>query len=153
VGSIWIHIIFPIIATISYGILFNVPKKALIGGGLIGMCGWLVVYELRTFYLSAVAASLIAGFLVATLSQLIAKPFKLPSTNFSIAGIIPLVPGSKAYRTMRSFVEGDYVGGLALGAETFLSAGAIAAGLMISLSIFSIGKGKGIGWQHGTRHS
>ncbi|WP_025028151.1 threonine/serine exporter family protein [Caldalkalibacillus mannanilyticus] len=148
----WTHLILSFTATLSYGVLFNVPKKALIGGGLIGMSGWLLVSMfIYYFQFSYMAAALIASFVVATISQIASKMMKMPSTNFSIAGIIPLVPGAMAYRTMRSFVDGDYVNGLALATETLLSAGAIAAGLMFSLAIFF--SGKGMGWRHGTKRA
>lgn len=148
----WTFLIFSFLATISYGILFNVPQKAIFGGGMIGMGGWMIVSLLLTStMIPQIPAILIAGFFVATVSQLLAQRLKLPSTNFSIAGIIPLVPGAMAYRTMRSFVDGNYIEGLALATETLLSAGAIAAGLMISLSIFSLRKG--IGWRDGVKHS
>ena len=135
------HILFPFLATIAYGILFSVPRKALIGGGIIGMSGWLFVYLVSQYWLAHIPTVLMASFIVASVSQLVARKLKMPSTNFSVAGIIPLVPGAMAYRTMRSFVAGDNVEGVALAIETLLSAGAIAAGLMISLSIFFVGKG------------
>lgn len=147
----WTFLLFSFLATISYGILFNVPQKAILGGGLIGMGGWTIVSLLAASVIPQIPAILIAGFFVATLSQLLAQRSKMPSTNFSIAGIIPLVPGAMAYRTMRSFVDGNYIEGLALATETLLSAGAIAAGLMISLSIFSLRKG--IGYRDGVKHS
>jgi uncharacterized membrane protein YjjB (DUF3815 family) len=147
----WIFLLFSFLATISYGILFNVPQKAIFGGGLIGMGGWTIVSLLTPTVIPQIPAILIAGFFVATVSQLLAQRLKLPSTNFSIAGIIPLVPGAMAYRTMRSFVDGNYIEGLALATQTLLSAGAIAAGLMISLSIFSLRKG--IGWRDGVKNS
>jgi uncharacterized membrane protein YjjB (DUF3815 family) len=148
----WTDFFFSFIATISYGILFSVPRKAILGGGLIGMSGWIIVQVLiHRFHFSDIASVLIASFVVASISQLVAKRMKMPSTNFSIAGVIPLVPGALAYRTMRSFVAEDYLTGLALATETLLSAGAIAAGIMFSLSIFFAGKGTG--WRHGAKHS
>jgi len=149
---VWSHLIFSFLATLSYGVLFNVPKKALITAGFIGMSGWLLVQgAIYYFSFSYIGAALIASFVVASISQLASKQTKMPSTNFSIAGIIPLVPGAMAYRTMRSFVDGRYVEGLSLATETLLSAGAIAAGLMFSLAIFL--KGKGMDWRHGAKRS
>jgi uncharacterized membrane protein YjjB (DUF3815 family) len=145
-----LELLFAFSATVAYGILFNVPPKAVIGGGVIGMIGWLIVSLLARFWsLSAILSVLIASVLVALLSQLLAKWFRLPSTTFSIAGIIPLVPGAMAYRTMRSFVDGNYPEAIALAAETMLIAGAIAAGLMISLAIFSLWKG--MSWRDGVK--
>jgi uncharacterized membrane protein YjjB (DUF3815 family) len=151
VDVVWTHLIFAFLATIAYGVLFNVPPHTLIGGGMIGMSGWFVVSLATSAGLAEIPAVLIAGFCVATVSQWLARLRKLPSTNFSIPGIIPLVPGAMAYRTMRSFVDGDYVAGLALATETLLSAGAIAAGIMFSLSMFALTKG--IGLRDGVRRT
>lgn len=144
----WTSIIFSFFITISFGMLMNVPLRTLPIGGLIGMSGFFVASELQELALSKVFAVLLASFCVATVSQLLAKQMKMPSTNFSIAGIIPLVPGAMAFRTMREFFNEQYLEGVALAAQTFLAAGAIAAGLMLSLAIFSTGKG--VGPRHGT---
>ncbi|GAA0353586.1 threonine/serine exporter family protein [Bacillus horti] len=143
--------VFSFTATVAYGLIFNVPKKALASGGIIGMGGWLLVQWLSAEWLSSMVSILIASIFVASVSQLLARPLKMPSTNLSIAGIIPLVPGAMAYRTMRSFVDGNYIEAIELATETLLMAGAIAAGLMISLSIFSMTKG--MSWRNGVRHS
>lgn len=148
--NLLIEAIFAFTATIAYGMIFNVPRKALLGGGIIGMLGWLLVQFLSATSLSTMICILFASFFVASVSQLLAKGLKLPSTNFSIAGIIPLVPGAMAYRTMRSFVDSNYVEAIELATETLLMAGAIAAGLMISLSIFSMTKG--MSWRNGVKH-
>lgn len=142
---------FAFTATIAYGLIFNIPRKALLGGGMIGMGGWLLVKWFSQTDFSRILGVLIASIFVASISQILAKFFKMPSTNFSIAGIIPLVPGAMAYRTMRSFVDGNYVTAIELATETLLMAGAIAAGLMIALSIFSMTKG--MSWRNGVRHS
>ena len=79
-----------------------------------------------------IAATLIAAFGVATISQILARLKKMPVTVFSIAGIIPLVPGGMAYETIRQFIQNNYDEGIRLATVTLLMAGSIAFGLIIS---------------------
>lgn len=122
-----------LITTMAFGIIFNVPKKSIITGGIIGMIGWYVLILLtREHQFDMVSATLIAAFIVATSSQILARYQKMPVTVFSVAGIIPLVPGGLAYDTMRHFVENDYNVAMEFATKTLLISGAIAFGLIFS---------------------
>ncbi len=113
--------------------IFNVPKRALPTGGVIGMLGWVLYNWLSlNYHYDIVAATLISTLFVAIMSQLLARFQKIPVTVFSISGIIPLVPGGLAYETMRNFVENEYSIAIKLATKTLLLSGAIAFGLIIS---------------------
>ncbi|WP_251554195.1 threonine/serine exporter family protein [Neobacillus muris] len=119
-------------ATGAFGIIFNAPKESLLKCGLVGMGGWLVYYVLEKHMGDAVFATLSATIFIAVISQEMAKIYKTPVIIFSVAGVIPLVPGGLAYDAMRKFVENDYNHALGLAAKTLLLAGAIAFGLVFS---------------------
>lgn len=138
-----IELIVSFFATVSFGILFSVPRNTLLFGGVIGMLAWGIFRTLPEFGVTAIFATSVASVTAATLAHLLAKKYWVPATAFTIPGIIPLVPGSKAYYTMLAFVEGDYIGGLELGIETMLQAGAIAGGIVFAIAVFSFGKGIG----------
>ncbi|AGK52200.1 threonine/serine exporter family protein [Bacillus sp. 1NLA3E] len=120
------------ISTAAFGILFNVPKQSLIKCGLVGMFGWVVYILLEDNGLNVVMATLAASFFIAVISQIFAKRYKSPVIIFSVAGIIPLVPGGLAYDAMRNFVENNYNLAVALAAKATLISGAIAIGLVFS---------------------
>ncbi|NHC40487.1 threonine/serine exporter [Bacillus sp. MM2020_1] len=120
------------LATGAFGILFNAPKETLVKCGLIGMGGWLIYYLLEDYSNNAILATLAATVFIAVLSQQLAKFYKTPVIIFSVAGIIPLVPGGLAYDAMRNFVENDYNSALALAAKVLMLAGSIAFGLVFS---------------------
>ncbi|SES40896.1 threonine/serine exporter family protein [Salipaludibacillus aurantiacus] len=136
-------------AIIGFGIIFSVPRRALLLGGCIGVVTWLVLQTGTAIGASSVIATVMASLTAATIAHLLAKKIRIPVTTLSIPGILPLVPGSRAYFTMLSFVEGEYIQGLEYGVETMLQAGAIAAGLVLALSIFSFGKGIGNRYETG----
>ncbi|GAK01417.1 MULTISPECIES: threonine/serine exporter family protein [Geomicrobium] len=131
------------IATIAFAIIFNIPYRLLWMIGLIGMLSWSVYSLLPITGVGPVPAAAVAAFSSALISHFAARKKRVPVTTFTIPGIIPLVPGGRAYETMLAFVQGDYIEGLSQGAGTLLQAGAIAGGLAFALSIFSIGRGVG----------
>src|SRR5574342_854333 len=126
------QLITSFIATGAFGILFNAPKETLIKCGLIGMGGWLIYYLLERYSNDAISATLAATIFIAVLSQELAKFYKTPVIIFSVAGIIPLVPGGLAFDAMRNFVENNYNAALGSAAKVLMLAGAIAFGLVFS---------------------
>ena len=119
-------------ATAAFGVIFNIPKESLIRCGLIGMGGWLIYYILNGYFGNAVLATLLATVFIAVLGQQMAKVYKTPVIIFTVAGIIPLVPGGLAYDSMRNIVENDYNLAIASAAKVLMLAGTIAFGLVFS---------------------
>lgn len=116
----------------AFGVIFNTPRRTLISCGLVGMSGWLIY---RTFFLvfeDSVQASFAGAFAVSIVAHLLAKKFRMPMIIFSIAGIIPLVPGSKAYNAMRNIVEHNYLEAIAFASEALMISGAVAMGLVFA---------------------
>jgi uncharacterized membrane protein YjjB (DUF3815 family) len=120
------------VATAAFGVIFNAPKETLIRCGLVGMGGWLIYYVTEDYTGNAILATLGATIFIGVVSQELAKFYKTPVIIFSVAGIIPLVPGGLAYDTMRKFVESDYYTAVALGAKVTMLSGSIAFGLVFS---------------------
>jgi uncharacterized membrane protein YjjB (DUF3815 family) len=81
------------LAAAGFGILFNAPRKMLFYCGFVGMTGWLVFAMLNERIGDQVQASFLGSFAVALVAHLFAKHFRTPMIIFSVAGIIPLVPG------------------------------------------------------------
>ncbi|WP_087973596.1 threonine/serine exporter family protein [Oceanobacillus rekensis] len=131
------------IASAGFGIIFNAPRNALVQCGTIGMLGWILYYTLAERGLDVVPATIFAAMLVAILSQICAKYYKMPIIIFNVSGIIPLVPGGVAYNAMRNFVENDYFTAVQLSAQVMLLAGGIAIGLMFSEVVNQITKKAG----------
>ncbi|UQD51120.1 hypothetical protein C0971_03050 [Bacillus methanolicus] len=120
------------IASAGFGIIFNAPKRSLVKCGLIGMSGWIIYFLIEANGFDPAAATLAASFFIAVISQVFAKIYKTPIIIFSVAGIIPLVPGGMAYDAMRNFVENDYNTAITLVAKATMISGSIAMGLMFS---------------------
>ncbi|WP_156290909.1 threonine/serine exporter family protein [Oceanobacillus salinisoli] len=120
------------VASAGFGILFNVPRSALVQSGLVGMFGWILYYVLVDAGMDVVPATVFGAMLVSVLSYTSAKIYKKPIIVYTVSGIIPLVPGGIAYNAMHQFVENNYDVAVQLSAQVMLLAGGIAIGLMFS---------------------
>lgn len=127
------HLITSFIASAAFGIIFNVPKKALLQCGFVGMVGWFIYIMLESYYgIDMIVSTLVAAIFIAVISQTFAKIYKTPMIVFNVSGIIPLVPGGMAYDAMRHIVENDYSTAVQLAAKAFMVSGSIAMGLVFS---------------------
>jgi uncharacterized membrane protein YjjB (DUF3815 family) len=138
VDSVIWQVLISFVATACFGVVFNVPTRAIPICGLVGAIGWAVYYLLMGYGLDEVRASFIAAFAVSLVAQLLARKFKMPMIIFNVSGIIPLVPGGIAYNTMRNIMEFDYVMGIQNGLRAFMISGAIAMGLVFAEVITQI---------------
>ncbi|RID82078.1 threonine/serine exporter [Peribacillus asahii] len=126
------QVVTSFIASAAFGVLFNAPKQSLIKCGLVGMIGWVLYYGLVEIEYDSIFATLVAAFVVGVISQFFAKRYKMPIIIFTIAGIIPLVPGGLSYDAMKHFVENDYNVAVQLAAKVCMLAGAIAMGIIFA---------------------
>ncbi|MGM7634845.1 threonine/serine exporter family protein [Bacillus sp. Hm123] len=130
--DIVVQLVTSFIAAAAFGVIFNAPKESLLTSGFVGMIGWIVYYLFWKEGVNAVLSTGISAFVIAIISHVYSKRYKMPIIIFTVAGIIPLVPGGISYNAMRSFVQNDYNTALALAAKAFMISGAIAMGLIVS---------------------
>ena len=125
-----------VIATISFGITFHVPKRHYLAGGLTGAMGWMVY--ILCFDLLGVTAPI--AVLIATLPLTLCARFfsvyhKAPVTVFLLPGIFPLVPGAGIYYTAYYFIQNNNALALSNGISTFKIAVVLATGIALVLGI------------------
>lgn len=125
------QLITSFIASAAFGILFHAPRRSLLLCGLVGMVGW-IVYDLSVGSWDSVPATFTATFVIGVVSQFFARLYRMPVIVFSVAGMIPLVPGGIAYDAMRHFVQNDYSAATELAAQALMISGSIAVGLVLS---------------------
>ncbi|MFD2370175.1 threonine/serine exporter family protein [Brevibacillus sp. GCM10020057] len=138
---IWQGLALSLVSSMAWCVLFNVPVRTIFAGGVAGMVGFLVYSLLPALGAEVLLSTFVSAAIVSLLSQILSIYLRVPSTNFSVAGIIPLVPGSLAYRSMLAFVNNNYIEGITLATQTMMIAGAIASGLIFGISVVTIVKG------------
>lgn len=122
--------IYTFIATLCFGIMFNIRGKNLIFAALGGGFSW-YVYLLTSSHLphNSILPFFITSVIVSIYSEVMARVLKTPVTTFVICAIIPLVPGGGMYNTMFQSIQGHINESLNLGFETLSIAGAVAVGV------------------------
>ncbi len=128
------RVIAAIVVTISFSILYSVPKKYYIYCGIIGGAG-AVVTNLAGAYMSSAWATFFATLLVVFLARIFAVWKKCPTTVFMIAGIFFMVPGANIYWTAYHIVMGQGALAMQTGFLALKTAGAIVLGIALILAI------------------
>ena len=110
-----------VVATISFGITFHVPKRHYLAGGLTGAVGWM--------------AYILCYDLLSVSARFFSVYHKAPVTVFLLPGIFPLVPGAGIYYTAYYFLRDDRTLFLNKGVETLKIALALALGIALVCSL------------------
>ena len=124
------QIICAFIATLGFGILFNVRDKNLLFASLGGALGWLAYLISLNMSNSVMLATFIASIVISIYAEIFSRVLKNPVTLFLICALIPLAPGSGVYYTILAAVQGDVLQSLNKGIETLSIAGLIALGII-----------------------
>lgn len=117
------------IATLGFGLLFNVPRRTLLACGLSGAVGRTVRLLAVTLGASVEGGSFLGAVAVATMGYWLARAYYTPRTIFTVTGVIPMIPGVPAFSAMLEFATGHTDAGIVHAVETILIVGALAMGL------------------------
>lgn len=128
-------LVYAFLATITFAVVFNTPKKELVYCGLIGAIGWLFYSLSLESGGNSSLNNFIGSFFVAYLSKILAKLRKNPISIFLTTGVITLVPGSTIYNMVLNVImtNNDLANFYAL--EVINIACAIALGIIVALSL------------------
>jgi membrane spanning protein len=130
------HFVVVVIATISFGITFQMPRRHYLACGLTGAVGWMVyIFCVELFALSPAIATLVATLPLTGCARFFSIRHKAPVTIFLLPGIFPLVPGAGIYYTAYYFLQGEQELFARKGGETFKVALALALGIALVCSL------------------
>ena len=124
-------------ASLFFAILFGVRRRDLVCTAGAGAVCWFVyavvtavVGEIPAYFLSAVATTLYC--------DIFARLLRTPTIVYLAAGVIPLVPGGRSYRTLLLCIQGTPEHALSACINTVSIAGAMAMGIMVVSSLFRV---------------
>lgn len=122
--------------SVSFALLYNVPKKYYAGCGFAGMCGWMtyLLVERGTSFTAGVA-SFFGAFVMVLISRILSVCMKCPITLFVVPGLTPLVPGVGIYFTTYYIVTNDLSQAVQRGIGSIKVAFGLVVGIAIVLSI------------------
>lgn len=125
-----IHIVFSYISTITFGIITNIPRRALLTCGLTGMAGWMTYWIAYTHEVGLGFSNFLGALVIGLLSIFFSRKQLMPMIIFNIPSLVPLVPGGPAYKAVREILLQNYELGFKNLMIVVITAGAIAAGFM-----------------------
>lgn len=123
------------LATLGFGILFNIKGKKLFFAALGGGISWFFYSSSLKFNFSELASLFISALIFSSYCEIFARILKTPVTTLVICSLIPLVPGGGMYYTMLEAVNGNVSKSLDLGLNTLASAGTLALGIIFISTI------------------
>ncbi len=122
------------IASIAFSIVCRINKRHLILAGCLATVTYFVYYTALFFDADLFVAAFISTSVAALLSEILARVRHAPALVFSLAAVIPTVPGGNLYYAMRDLISSNTEGA----AENFvitLKIGLGIAGGIVSVSI------------------
>lgn len=132
-----VRIILSFLASFCHAVLLNTDRRNLIWAGLCGTLGMLINdWLMNAFPSAALLAVFLGTAAVAVYSELMARVRKTPATIFLLPGIIPLVPGIDAYRTIQFIAERNYNTAAFYGVSAIAKSCLIAFGIMTVSAVF-----------------
>lgn len=123
------------IAIYAFAVLYNSPRKELIPCAITGALGWIVYYLVMFKTSNSVNSTFFGALTVAACSRMLSYTRCAPSTLFLIPGILPLVPGTQIYNTMKAVIADDLYLTYQEAVKAFKLAGVIAVGIIIVFSL------------------
>ena len=130
---------FAAIPAVGFAVVFNVPQKALKYCAIGGAIGHGSRYLMTHFGLPIEWATFFAATLVGLIGVHWSHRFLAHPKVFTVAALIPMVPGVFAYKAMIAMVEINHLGYspelIATCMENFLKAMFIIAGLAVGLAV------------------
>lgn len=123
------------LATLGFGIIFNIKGKKLFFAALGGAISWFFYSISLNFNLSELSSLFISAIFFSSYCEIFARILKTPVTTLVICSLIPLVPGGGMYYTMLEAVNGNISKSLDLGLNTLASAGTLALGIIFVSTI------------------
>ncbi len=128
-----------LLASLCFGVIFQISGKKLLFAGFNGMIGWLVYLLCATPFPESVIPRYFCATLAITLfAEWCARWLRAPVSVFLAIGLIPLVPGSGIYQTMLYCIRGQTAQALRECVGTVGIAGALAMGVVVVSSLVGL---------------
>jgi uncharacterized membrane protein YjjB (DUF3815 family) len=130
-----LQVCYALLASLSFGLLFNVRGIALLLSALGGGVGWGAYLALFALSGKTVLSFFVASSAISIYADSVARVRRDPVTIYLVPALIPIVPGSGMYYTVYEFLQGNTDRAVSSLLETFSIAIAIAIGIALASSV------------------
>lgn len=133
-----LQIFMAFLGSLGFSVLFNLRRSKLWIAALGGAIAWIIYLSLGIVLTGDAVRYFFAASFLTVYAEVFARIKKTPTTSFLVSGIIPLVPGSALYNTMKFALSGDWPAFGQAAIYTLQLAMAIATGIMLISSFVSV---------------
>jgi uncharacterized membrane protein YjjB (DUF3815 family) len=126
------------LGSLAFAGIFNVKPDKLFPAAFGGFLSWGIYLILSDFLWGDALCYFAASFALTIYAEIMARAMKTPTTVFIVPATIPLIPGGSLYTTMRYAVQGLSRFCFHQGIYTAQLAGAIACGIIIAMTFWTI---------------
>ncbi len=94
------------IASIGFGSISNLPRRAFLGCAILASVGHMTRYAfMNVLGIHMIGAAFVASLLIGLLSLPISRFWHVPPEAYSFPALLPMIPGMFAYRTVESLIK------------------------------------------------
>jgi uncharacterized membrane protein YjjB (DUF3815 family) len=119
------------LASLGFGVLFNIHGRSLFFAGIDGAIGGVVYNMMIVMGAGEIFANFAGAIAFSFAAEIMARLLKTTVTTFTAPALIPLVPGGTVYKMMVQLIQGHLDTGLQLGLQTLEVGGVLALGIML----------------------
>ncbi|HOD18445.1 MAG TPA: threonine/serine exporter family protein [Candidatus Cloacimonadota bacterium] len=134
----WMQVGYGFIAILGFSIRSNIKGWKLIFTGLGGALSWGLYLLFLAWSKSLLLSIFLATSAVCLYAEFMGRAYKMPVSVFVICAIIPLVPGSGLYYSMKAYIDGKMLEALKLMGQTLMIAGTISVAIAVMSSITNL---------------
>lgn len=131
-----ISIISSFIISMGFGVLLKINPRHLLWAGICGLLTYLAYYTVEYFEASLFAAAFVSAVVTALFAEIMARVLRAPAIIYLLTGVVPTVPGSDLYYTMKLLMMGNNADSLASLLKA-ISVGLGIAGGIVTVSMLS----------------
>ena len=119
------------LASLGFGIIFDLKGLKLLVAALNGMLGG-IIYNLLLTSQGEMMALFIASFSILAFAAIMARIIRCPTTILLISALVPLVPGGLMYETVLALIDNDMMLALSFALRTIYDVIAIVIGIVFA---------------------
>ena len=126
------------IGSLGFSVLFNVRGWKVLLAALGGGVSWTLYLLMESGIPGIPHRYFICACFIALYAEILARVLKTPATTFLIPAMIPHIPGSSLYKTMRFALYKEWMDCLSQAFYTIKLALALALGSAVILTVFNV---------------
>lgn len=130
ISILWQGLVGSSLASIGFGVLFNVRGKSLYLAGLTGGIGGVIYKFCLGLGWQDPMANFAAAVTLSIFGEIFARRMKTTVTTFTACALIPLVPGGTAYEMMVEFSSDNPMAGISKTLDVISVSGMLAMGIL-----------------------